>query len=163
MAGLPRSAGIRRDACSCLGLQTKQPAASRRCRGTPDVNRGLLCRRSESTNRPSLHAPWPYRARGTAPRYPPTRFRALAVFRRRPPQRVVRSSLPASENLHNSGPPGDANSTLTVPLSRPRHRRVSSDHRRRATMQAVLAPERHPILSSADWVNNAAFFSPAPG
>jgi hypothetical protein len=85
----------------------------------------------------------PYRARGTAPRYPPTRFRALAVFRRRPPQRVVRSSLPASENLHNSGPPGDANSTLTVP----RHRRVSSDHRRRATMQAVLAPERHPIPS----------------
>ena len=101
----------------------------------------------------------PYRARGTAPRYPPTRFRALAVFRRRPPQRVVRSSLPASENLHNSGPPGDANSTLTVP----RHRRVSSDHRRRATMQAVLAPERHPIPSSADWVNNGAFFSPAPG
>ena len=31
------------------------------------------------------------------------RFRALALFGRRPPERVVRSSLPASENLHNSG------------------------------------------------------------
>jgi hypothetical protein len=27
----------------------------------------------------------PYRARGPAPRYPPTRFRALALFGRRPP------------------------------------------------------------------------------
>jgi hypothetical protein len=32
------------------------------------------------------------------------RFRALAVFGRRPPCRVVSSSLPASENLHRSGP-----------------------------------------------------------
>ena len=38
IAGLPRSAGIRRDACSCSGLRTKRPAASRRCRRTPDVN-----------------------------------------------------------------------------------------------------------------------------
>src|SRR5213083_2621785 len=30
----------------------------------------------------------------------PTRFRALALFGRRPPERVVRSSLPAAENLH---------------------------------------------------------------
>ena len=35
--------------------------------------------------------------------YLPTRFRALALFGRRPPQRVVRSSLPAAENLHTSG------------------------------------------------------------
>ena len=35
--------------------------------------------------------------------YLPTRFRALALFGRRLPERVVRSSLPASENLHNSG------------------------------------------------------------
>ena len=32
--------------------------------------------------------------------YLSTRFRALALFRRRLPERVVRSSLPASENLH---------------------------------------------------------------
>src|SRR5271166_3041546 len=31
------------------------------------------------------------------------RFRALAVFGRRLPERVARSSLPASENLHKSG------------------------------------------------------------
>jgi hypothetical protein len=30
------------------------------------------------------------------------RFRALALFGRRPPERVVRLSLPASENLHRS-------------------------------------------------------------
>src|SRR5262249_8030384 len=30
----------------------------------------------------------------------PPRFRALALFGRRSPKRVVRSSLPASENLH---------------------------------------------------------------
>src|ERR1700738_3366901 len=39
-----RSADIRRDACSCLRLRTRRSAASRRCRGTPDVNRGLLRR-----------------------------------------------------------------------------------------------------------------------
>src|ERR1700737_2633613 len=37
------------------------------------------------------------------PHYLPTRFRALALFGRRPPRRVVRSSLPASENLHITG------------------------------------------------------------
>jgi len=31
------------------------------------------------------------------------RLRALALFRRRPPERVVRSSVPASKNLHTSG------------------------------------------------------------
>jgi hypothetical protein len=35
--------------------------------------------------------------------YLPTRFRALALFDRRSPERVVRSSLPAVENLHNTG------------------------------------------------------------
>src|SRR5215468_5105576 len=39
----------------------------------------------------------------TATPYLPPRFRALALFRRRPPEPVVRSSLPASENLHTSG------------------------------------------------------------
>jgi hypothetical protein len=32
-----------------------------------------------------------------------TQFRALAVFSRRSPQRVARSSLPAAENLHSPG------------------------------------------------------------
>src|ERR1700730_4472270 len=35
--------------------------------------------------------------------YLPTRFRALALFSRRSPERVVRSSLPAAENLHITG------------------------------------------------------------
>src|SRR5439155_23036169 len=34
---------------------------------------------------------------------PRERFRALALFGRRSPERVVRSSLPASENLHKTG------------------------------------------------------------
>src|ERR1700693_3859707 len=34
--------------------------------------------------------------------YPP-RFRALALFGRRPPERVDRLGIPASENLHTSG------------------------------------------------------------
>src|SRR5260370_9396721 len=37
------------------------------------------------------------------PHYLPTRFRALALFGRRPPERVERSSLPASENLPRNG------------------------------------------------------------
>ena len=40
-------------------------------------------------------------ARPTEAYFP--RFRALALFERRPPQRVDSSSLPASENLHNTG------------------------------------------------------------
>jgi hypothetical protein len=39
-------------------------------------------------------------ARPTEAYFP--RFRALALFERRPPQRVDSSSLPASENLHNN-------------------------------------------------------------
>jgi hypothetical protein len=35
--------------------------------------------------------------------YSPRRFRALALFSRRPPKRVVRWSSPAAENLHNCG------------------------------------------------------------
>src|SRR6202521_945243 len=37
------------------------------------------------------------------PHYPPPRFRALALFGRRPPERALRSSLPASENPHRTG------------------------------------------------------------
>jgi hypothetical protein len=46
----------------------------------------------------------PHRPPAAPPsRYLLTRFRALALFGRRSPERVVRSSLPAAENLHNSG------------------------------------------------------------
>src|SRR6516164_2910894 len=51
----------------------------------------------------------PHSARGTATPYLLPRFRALALFGRRPPERVVRPSLPASENLHK---------TCTKPASR---------------------------------------------
>ena len=44
----------------------------------------------------------PHNARGTAHAYVP-RFRALALFGRRPPQRVDGLVMPASENLHISG------------------------------------------------------------
>jgi hypothetical protein len=37
-------------------------------------------------------------------RYFPTRFRALALFGRRPAERVLRSVLPAAENLHKRRP-----------------------------------------------------------
>ena len=40
---------------------------------------------------------------GPLSHYLPTRFRALALFGRRPAERVVSSVLPASENLHRTG------------------------------------------------------------
>jgi hypothetical protein len=44
----------------------------------------------------------PHSARGTAPAYVP-RFRALALFGRRPQERVEGFVMPASKNLHSSG------------------------------------------------------------
>src|SRR5216684_748302 len=44
----------------------------------------------------------PHSARGTAPAYVP-RFRALALFGRRPQERVEGFVMPASKNLHNNG------------------------------------------------------------
>jgi hypothetical protein len=38
----------------------------------------------------------------------PPRFRALALFGRRPPERVDRLGIPASENLHKTGPNAQA-------------------------------------------------------
>jgi hypothetical protein len=43
-----------------------------------------------------------YWGMGTVPAYVP-RFRALALFGRRPQERVEGFVMPASENLHNSG------------------------------------------------------------
>ena len=54
---------------------------------------------SSTADRPKRH-----RSPAASPaHYLPTRFRALALFSRRSPERLVRSSLPASENLHSSG------------------------------------------------------------
>jgi hypothetical protein len=44
------------------------------------------------------------------------RFRALALFGRRPPQRVIRSSFPASENVHKA-----QNRTPALPQISPDH------------------------------------------
>jgi hypothetical protein len=49
-----------------------------------------------------LSAPAPATPAALPRHYLLTRFRALALFGRRPAERVVRSVLPASENLHNS-------------------------------------------------------------
>src|ERR1700730_2827948 len=53
-----------------------------------------------------LSAPAPATPAALPRHYLLTRFRALALFGRRPAERVVRSVLPASENLHNSRPSG---------------------------------------------------------
>jgi hypothetical protein len=45
----------------------------------------------------------PITRRRTKAHYLPTRLLALALFGRRPPQRVVRSTSPAAENLSRSG------------------------------------------------------------
>jgi hypothetical protein len=59
--------------------------------------RKIITRHSNHVPRLNLHS-----ARGTAaaPHFP--RFRALALFGRRPPQRVDSIVMPASENLHNN-------------------------------------------------------------
>src|ERR1700730_9846153 len=49
-----------------------------------------------------LSAPAPATPAALPRHYLLTRFRALALFGCRPAERVVRSVLPASENLHNS-------------------------------------------------------------
>jgi hypothetical protein len=62
---------------------------------------GLLPRYRSHEQALSPLPPIPHSARcQSVPNTP--RLRALALFRRRSPQRVVRSSMPASENLHRS-------------------------------------------------------------
>src|SRR5260370_26488215 len=57
--------------------------------------RKIITRHSNHVPRLNLHSP----AAPPVPHFP--RFRALALFGRRPPQRVDSLVLPASENLHN--------------------------------------------------------------
>src|SRR6266581_8362223 len=64
----------------------------------PQTDRG---NRSSPTS--ARQPPWPnpHSARGTAAAHLP-RFRALALFERRPPERVEGFVIPASENLHRA-------------------------------------------------------------
>src|SRR5713101_670580 len=59
--------------------------------------RKIITRHSDHVPRLNLHSP----AAPPVPHFP--RFRALALFGRRPPQRVEGFVMPASKNLHNSG------------------------------------------------------------
>src|SRR5712691_3742550 len=66
------------------------------CTALPDHTFGSKCEELEpSISGPLLPSKADVRADVSV-----GRIRALALFGRRPPQRVVRSSLPASENLH---------------------------------------------------------------
>lgn len=67
-------------------------------------------RHNRSAPTSSSHTPWPnpHSARGTAADHFP-RFRALALFGRRPPQPVEGIVIPAAENLHNSRHPDQLN------------------------------------------------------
>jgi hypothetical protein len=59
---------------------------------------------SASLRSPNPHSRLPHRSPAGLPaHYLLARFRALALFGRRPPERVAGSSLPAAENLHTTG------------------------------------------------------------
>src|SRR6266436_5411074 len=75
--------------------------------------RKIITRHSDHVPRLNLHAP----AAPPVPHFP--RFRALALFGRRPPQRVDSLVMPASENLHMSRHRAAANSALIRSLHRP--------------------------------------------
>ncbi len=62
----------------------------------PQTDRG---NRSSPTSARTPPRPNPHSARGTAAAHLP-RFRAFALFERRPPERVEGVVIPASENLH---------------------------------------------------------------
>src|SRR5258708_37329306 len=72
-----------RQSCACL-------------RGKKYPLRKIITRHSDLVPRLNLHSP----AAPPVPHFP--RFRALALFGRRPPQRVDSLVMPASENLHKS-------------------------------------------------------------
>src|SRR6267154_4648966 len=73
-----------RQSCACL-------------RGKKYTLRKIITRHSDHVPRLNLHSP----AAPPVPHFP--RFRALALFGRRPPQRVDSLVMPASENLHSNG------------------------------------------------------------
>src|SRR6516162_4300435 len=68
----------------------------------PTWQNGSRCRFASSQAHLSS-GPNPHSTRGTAAAHIP-RFRALALFGRRPLERVDNPTIPASENLHTNGP-----------------------------------------------------------
>ena len=74
----------KRQSCACL-------------RGQYTLRKKIITRHSNHVPRLNLHSP----AAPPVPHFP--QFRALALFGRRPPQRVDSLVMPASENLHNNG------------------------------------------------------------
>src|SRR5450755_88482 len=64
----------------------------------PQADRGNPYNPASASSNPRQN---PHSARGTAPAYVP-RFRALALFGRRPQQRVEGFVMPASKNLHTN-------------------------------------------------------------
>src|SRR6266481_4351820 len=70
--------------------------------------RKIITRHSNHVPRLNLHSP----AAPPVSHFP--RFRALALFGRRPPQRVEGFVMPASKNLHNSGSHGGTSSARSV-------------------------------------------------
>ena len=90
----------------------------------------LLCRKPIVTSAP-LQPPHaiPRGQIPIAPAAPPLphrpRFRALALFGRRPPERVERFVLPAAENLHTSGCEQSQQTTLYSITSSARSRKDS--------------------------------------
>jgi hypothetical protein len=70
----------------------------------PQADRGNRYNPASASPNPRQN---PHSARGTAPAYVP-RFRALALFGRRPQERVEGFVMPASKNLHNTDMPMSA-------------------------------------------------------
>ena len=67
--------------------------------GSPQADGGNRYNPASASPKPRRN---PHSARSTAPAYVP-RFRALALFGRRPPQCVEGFVMPAAKNLHNNG------------------------------------------------------------
>src|SRR5437588_12138663 len=81
---------------------SQSPAALLSPHPSITINRSLLALRADSSTITLRLNPHSDCGTAAAHPHPPPRFRALGLFGRRPPERMVRSSLPASENLHRS-------------------------------------------------------------
>ena len=81
---------------SCRSAPRPLVHTDARTHAWPQTDRGNRFNPSFTRQAPRLN---PHSARGTAAHHFP-RFRALALFGRRPPQRVDRFVIPAAKNLH---------------------------------------------------------------
>src|SRR5262252_2441631 len=99
---LPRHAGLLRnhkEKTQNLVAQNALPLDRTSTYVPPTWQNGSRCRFASSQAHLSSW-PNPHSTRGTAAAHIP-RFRALALFGRRPLERVDNPTIPASENLHN--------------------------------------------------------------